>query len=66
MDTEDYIRIDRGRCLDCAACVGICPPSALIMEGLRLVFSQETCVECDDCVLFCPAAALAAAGGPVR
>ena len=58
---DDYdILIDRGTCLDCAGCVGICPPSALIMEGLRLVFHRSVCVACDDCVVFCPVNALEA------
>lgn len=59
MATDYSIEIDRNLCLECAGCVGICPPGALTMEGLELQYHQSECVACDDCVIFCPVGALA-------
>ena len=49
---------DRGVCLECAGCVGVCPKMALDMYGLDLQIAQEKCVRCGLCTKACPAGAL--------
>ena len=49
---------DRGLCLECAGCVGVCPKMALDMYGLDLQIDQEKCVKCGLCAKACPAGAL--------
>lgn len=55
---DAYLRIDRARCLSCAACAAVCPAEALLLDGLRLRFDREKCVRCGECLSFCPRAAL--------
>ena len=49
---------DRGLCLECAGCVGVCPQMALDMYGLDLQIDQEKCVKCGLCAKACPVGAL--------
>jgi len=54
----EYIRVDRARCLSCAACAAVCPTEALALEGLFLRYDREKCVRCGECVPLCPRGAL--------
>ena len=49
---------DRGVCLECAGCVGVCPKMALDMYGLDLQIDHEKCIRCGLCARACPAGAL--------
>ena len=49
---------DRGICLECAGCVGVCPQMALDMYGLDLQIDLEKCTRCGLCTRACPAGAL--------
>lgn len=49
---------NRGVCLECAGCVGVCPKMALDMYGLDLQIEQEKCIKCGLCTRACPAGAL--------
>ncbi|MBM3320059.1 MAG: 4Fe-4S binding protein [Candidatus Eisenbacteria bacterium] len=55
---QPFLRIDREKCLSCAACVAVCPLEALLLAGLDLVFAEETCTGCAECFRVCPTAAL--------
>lgn len=54
------ITLSRERCVDCGACVGVCPPEALYLgDDARLVFEPEKCILCESCVRACPTRAIA-------
>ncbi|MBL8133850.1 MAG: 4Fe-4S binding protein [Anaerolineae bacterium] len=52
------LHIDKALCLACGACVAVCPPDALFLQGLRLTVDQATCTDCDRCAAMCPVGAL--------
>lgn len=45
------------KCLICGGCVGLCPQSAICLEGLRIVV-DEKCTNCGICIKFCPVGAM--------
>lgn len=55
---KPFLRLDRARCLSCAACVAVCEPEALRLKGLRLEYLPERCEPCADCLRVCPVMAL--------
>ncbi|HHN46775.1 MAG TPA: 4Fe-4S dicluster domain-containing protein [Planctomycetes bacterium] len=43
------------RCIDCGACVGVCPSDAIETDADFCVrFDRDKCVLCQACVLACP------------
>ena len=60
---KPFLRIDRERCVSCAACVAVCPPEALLLHGLELAFVDEACIACAECFRICPTAALLPTSG---
>jgi ferredoxin len=54
------IRKNDERCVDCGACVGICPSQALTLErpSMKVLFRAEECVACGECVPTCPVRAM--------
>lgn len=54
------IRKNDERCVDCGACVGVCPTKALMLErpSMRVTFDPDECVVCGECVPCCPVAAM--------
>jgi len=48
------------RCVDCGACVAICPTDALVLErpSMKVVFNPDECVVCGECVPTCPVKAM--------
>jgi ferredoxin len=54
------IRKNDEKCVDCGACVGVCPTEALVLErpSMRVIFDPEECVVCGECVPTCPVAAM--------
>jgi ferredoxin len=49
------IRKNDDKCIDCGACVGVCPVDALTLErpSMKLIFDPEECVACGECVTTC-------------
>lgn len=49
-----YVEIDRGKCIDCGACTGVCPTDALTLnEENVLVLNEERCILCENCLKAC-------------
>lgn len=57
------ISLDRDRCIDCGACVGLCPVDALSMDRkMKLKLREDKCIQCKACVVACPMKALSIEG----
>jgi Fe-S-cluster-containing hydrogenase component 2 len=52
------IALDRDACIDCGACVPVCPADALAMAGHQLMLDLPRCYGCDRCLPVCPTNAL--------
>jgi len=54
------IRKNDDRCVECGACVGVCPSQALVLErpSMKVIFDPERCVVCGECVPACPVRAM--------
>jgi len=54
------IRKNDDKCVDCGACVGVCPSEALVLEQpwMKVIFDPEKCVVCGECVPCCPVRAM--------
>ena len=54
------IRKNDDLCVDCGACVGVCPTEALVLErpSMRVTFDPDQCVVCGECVPCCPVRAM--------
>jgi ferredoxin len=44
------------RCIQCTACIGLCPSHALHIDraGMTVSFDQEKCIACELCLSTCP------------
>ena len=44
------------RCIECTACISICPTGALSVErpAMRVIFKHDKCIACELCVPTCP------------
>jgi ferredoxin len=54
------IRKDDESCVDCGACVGVCPSAALFLErpAMKVLLDADRCVACGECVKTCPVKAM--------
>jgi len=60
---EDVLTLDEGRCIDCGACISICPQEVFSFdEDWKLVVRSEKCVLCGRCIEICPQRALSQKG----
>jgi ferredoxin len=51
--------IDKATCVGCGACVGMCPVSAISLDGNnKAVVDESKCIECGACVGGCPVGAI--------
>ncbi len=56
----ESIELDEEKCIDCGACVSLCPTEALKLadDDYSLLLNEEECVYCRACVPACPVDAL--------
>ncbi len=53
------VTVNKELCIGCGACVGVCPVSALSMDGDgKAECNPETCIDCGACVGTCPVSAI--------
>lgn len=58
-EVMDAISLDEDKCVDCGACISLCPTEALKMDDdYSLVLNEEECVYCKACIPACPVDAL--------
>jgi len=51
------IKVDWNKCVQCSACVSICPSGALYVKdraAMEVAFDAEKCIACELCVNPCP------------
>ena len=55
VNKKGRVIIDDDKCIDCGACISLCPTDALhLTEEERLQFSYEKCIGCLLCLDSCP------------
>lgn len=57
----ELIEVDEEKCLNCGACVSICPVNAITFaDDFSVIFNQEKCLgkTCSACVDACPVKAI--------
>jgi len=57
-ELKDKINLDREKCIDCGACISLCPVNCLSMEDFELKVDDNKCILCGRCVKACPLNAL--------
>ncbi|MFH1788098.1 MAG: 4Fe-4S binding protein [Candidatus Altiarchaeota archaeon] len=57
------MNVDRGKCLYCGGCVGICPVDAMELREVVIVVDEKACTRCGTCVKYCPVGAISLDGG---
>jgi Fe-S-cluster-containing hydrogenase component 2 len=50
--------VDQDTCVGCAACVSVCPTSAISVNDGKASVDKDVCVECGACVSTCPVEAI--------
>jgi L-aspartate semialdehyde sulfurtransferase ferredoxin len=60
---EDAVTLDEAECVDCGACISICPQEVFSFDDeWRLRVSAARCVLCGKCIRACPHSALSLQG----
>jgi L-aspartate semialdehyde sulfurtransferase ferredoxin len=56
---EHGISLDETECVDCGACISVCPREVFSFDpDWKLIFDEKRCVLCGKCVDACPSNAL--------
>jgi len=56
---EHGINVNESECVDCGACISICPREVFSLDrNFRLRLEEEKCVLCGKCIEACPHQAL--------
>lgn len=56
---EQKISKDADKCIDCGACISLCPTNAISFnEDREIVINDEECIRCEVCVEACPLKAI--------
>jgi ferredoxin len=56
---EHIVTLDRDICMDCGACVSLCPTGALSIEkDYSVKLDEDKCILCEVCVPACPVRAI--------
>ncbi|MFX1313864.1 MAG: 4Fe-4S binding protein [Promethearchaeota archaeon] len=59
VNKKGRVIVDIERCIDCGACISLCPTEALhFNEEERVEFSYEKCIGCLLCIDSCPRSAI--------
>lgn len=61
VDVRKLIEVDDQKCLDCGACISLCPVNAIALnEDFSVVFDEDKCIgiTCGLCVDACPVRAI--------
>jgi ferredoxin len=50
------VKWDEEKCIECTACIAICPTGALAVarKEMRVSFDEEKCIACELCMPACP------------
>ena len=55
VNQKGRVSVDIEACVNCGACVSLCPTEALSLnEDFDLIFSEELCIGCNLCLDSCP------------
>lgn len=57
-ELRDSINLDEEACIDCGACISLCPVDALIMKNFEVKVETDKCILCERCINACPFKAL--------
>lgn len=57
-ELKDSITLEREKCINCGACVSLCPVDALVMKNFEVTVEEEKCILCGRCINACPFNAL--------
>lgn len=59
VNKKGRISVDAEKCIDCGACVSLCPTNALHFDNeCRLDFLEDNCIACLICIDSCPRVAI--------
>lgn len=59
VNKKGRVIVDIEKCIDCGACVSLCPTDALHMDEKELLeYSLEKCIGCGLCIDACPRGAI--------
>ena len=53
------VKISKDLCIDCGACIGVCPTAALELgDDGKVTCVEAACIDCDVCIASCPTEAI--------